>query len=268
MACALAETRKPPLANLVGAPARPVVRRCACGGVVGPGGECAACREKRLAREAPGGVAGHGAAAPAARAGFDFGRVALHAPGRAARGVPPAGSRHSVLSAPLATAETGLDQPQDTMVDGVLATAMLPCYGTGGLSVCNPGTGNYDITGNSNNCCTRACTQRHEERHVSDLQDCCAALHTRIAAGGDRNALIGQYNTWMNSGVKAWTECNAYGVSITCAEALRTSNGCGAADAGAPSQCCTEIDDYLSNARSQRTSNCAAAPATRPACPF
>src|SRR6478752_2731370 len=30
----------------------PPVRRCACGGIVGPTGECAACRAKRLANEA------------------------------------------------------------------------------------------------------------------------------------------------------------------------------------------------------------------------
>jgi hypothetical protein len=72
-----------------------VTRRCACGGVVGPSGECAACRAKRLQREA----SGHAAAPPIvdevlrspgrplepgvrgemeARFGHDFSRVRVH----------------------------------------------------------------------------------------------------------------------------------------------------------------------------------------------
>jgi len=35
-------------------PASAPVRRCACGGIVGPTGECASCRQKRLRREASG----------------------------------------------------------------------------------------------------------------------------------------------------------------------------------------------------------------------
>jgi hypothetical protein len=37
-------------------PASAPVRRCACGGIVGPSGECAACRQKRLRREASNGT--------------------------------------------------------------------------------------------------------------------------------------------------------------------------------------------------------------------
>jgi hypothetical protein len=73
------------------------VRRCACGGTVGPSGECAACRQKRLRREAqapppvqqvlrsPGRPL-----APALRArmegrfGHDFSRVRVHTDARAA----------------------------------------------------------------------------------------------------------------------------------------------------------------------------------------
>jgi hypothetical protein len=161
------------------------------------------------------------------------------------------------------------EQPEDAeladnLVNGVIATAALPCYGRGGNSVCNPDTGNYDIDYNDNTCCTRDCTQRHEERHVSDLQDCCQALHAKIAAGGDRNALIRQYNTWMGSGTVDWTECNAYTVSVDCARDMWTDNNCDRVC----SQCCTEIQDYLNLAEAQHRKYCGRAPGSRPACPF
>lgn len=81
----------------------PVLRRCACGGVVGPGGECAACSQKRLQRQAQG--AGPELAPPVvhevlrslgrpleppvraameARLGHDFSHVRVHADTRAA----------------------------------------------------------------------------------------------------------------------------------------------------------------------------------------
>ena len=200
------------------APAGLAQRRCACGGVVGPSGECAACRRKRLLGQ---------------------GRT---------------------------TAEQDPERERDELVAGVRATHSLACYGTGAVSVCNPATGNYDITGNNNTCCTHDCSQRHEQRHVDDLGTCCSQLHDRIAAGGDRNALVQRYNDWFDAGAHAWTECNAYGVSIACANELSASNHCSAT--GTPSQCCTEVADYLTNMRAQQTSWCASAPATLPICPF
>ena len=74
------------------------------------------------------------------------------------------------------------------------------------------------------------------------------------------------YNDWFDAGAHAWTECNAYGVSIACANELSASNHCSAT--GTPSQCCTEVADYLTNMRAQQTSWCASAPATLPICPF
>ncbi len=198
-------------------------RRCACGGLVGPSGECAACRAKR-----------------------EQGSVAA-APDRA-----------------LATSREGAAEEDPTMIDDVVATNALACYGTGAVSVCNPSTGNYDITGNTNTCASRSCSQRHEERHVSDLGPCCRKLKNAISAGGDRNTLVGQYNTWMNGGAHAWTECNAYGVSLSCVSALMTSNNC----ATATSTTCDELRDYQTDMTAQRTSWCARAPSALPACPF
>ncbi len=61
----------------------PPVHRCACGGVVGPTGECASCRAKRLAKEAQTRSKGR-ALDPATRSsmehafGHEFGNVRIH----------------------------------------------------------------------------------------------------------------------------------------------------------------------------------------------
>lgn len=156
------------------------------------------------------------------------------------------------------------DETHYFMVDGVVGTAAVACYGGGGGSRCNPGTGNYDIVYNKNKCCTRDCTQQHEQQHVTDLQPCCKALNAKISAGGDRDTLVKEFNTWMSSGAADWSECNSYKVSISCGEALRTTNKCDSTK----STCCDETDDYLSNARAQKTSFCAKAPKSLPTCPF
>jgi outer membrane protein OmpA-like peptidoglycan-associated protein len=83
-------------------PSAPVQHRCACGGVVGPSGECSACRAKRLRQEAAGSAqtappivhdvlrsSGRPLEAPLraemeARFGHDFSRVRVHTDARAA----------------------------------------------------------------------------------------------------------------------------------------------------------------------------------------
>ena len=72
------------------------VRRCACGGTVGPSGECAACRQKRLRREAQAPPVQQVLRSPGrplepalrarmeGRFGHDFSRVRVHTDARAA----------------------------------------------------------------------------------------------------------------------------------------------------------------------------------------
>src|SRR2546430_1087085 len=168
-------------------------------------------------------------------------------------------------AAPTCTLEADPSGDEAQTIDDVVATAVKPCYDGGAVSVCNPGTGNYDITSNGNNCASRSCSQRHEERHVSDLGPCCRKLKNAIAAGGDRNALVGQYNTWMETaGAHAWSECNAYGVSISCVDGLLASNNC----ASQSSQACDELTDYKTDMTAQQTSWCGRSPGSLPPCPF
>ncbi len=68
----------------------PPIRRCACGGVVGPTGECASCRAKRLAKEAQARSAGRPLDATTRSSmersfGQNFGHVRIHSDDHAAR---------------------------------------------------------------------------------------------------------------------------------------------------------------------------------------
>jgi soluble lytic murein transglycosylase-like protein len=79
--------------------ARPLQRRCSCGGVPGPGGECAACRAKRLRRQESHRVLGPGEVLQApvrteleARFGHDFSDVRIHAGARANESAREAGA--------------------------------------------------------------------------------------------------------------------------------------------------------------------------------
>lgn len=114
--------------------------------------------------------------------------------------------------------------------DGILMTldGSGTCTNGGGLSVCDLGTGRYIVSSIDNTCCTRRCTEMHENVHITDIDGfgCCSALSTALQQpGADRNALIGQYNEWLEA-VRAVTECNAYTVSVQCADALAAEQDC------------------------------------------
>lgn len=239
-------------------------RKCACGGTPGPTGECAACRRKRMLTQS----AFHQRESLTDEKKPNRKSELMQ---HAERDVPPTSFREDIHSFaqlsvfPTVTHEQAMAEAErEELINGIVSTAALPCYSNGALSACNPSTGNYDITANNNTCCTRSCSQEHEEQHVADLEDCCQGLAARIAAGGNRATLIGQYNTWMRSGAKDWSECNAYSVSLRCAQELQADNACDISS----SQCCTEIDDYVTLANAQWNNYCTRAPASRPACPF
>ncbi len=138
-----------------------------------------------------------------------------------------------------------------------------PCFGRGGGSQCDPDTGVYEMVYNEDTCCTRDCTELHEQQHKIDFGDCCRALHNKIEEGGDRDKLVEQYDRWRQSGASDWSECNAYTVSVNCAETLRTKNRCDIQS----SECCDVIDSYLAGHRRKQREHCGRATFT-PLCPF
>lgn len=68
----------------------------------------------------------------------------------------------------------------------------------------------------------------------------------------------------MSAGAHAWTECNAYNVSLACVRRLLTANKCDSQS----SQPCDELLDYQTDMTAQQSSWCGRAPSALPACPF
>jgi hypothetical protein len=79
-----------------------------------------------------------------------------------------------------------------------------------------------------------------------------------------REDLVQRYNDWMNAGARNWSECNAYGVSVQCAQDEIKAKNCARND----TQCCRELKFYLNEMRKEKNAYCDMAPKTRPPCPF
>jgi hypothetical protein len=163
----------------------------------------------------------------------------------------------------------GEEEADQYSSDGLLASlaGSGTCVNGGGESVCSPTTGKYGITSNSNTCCTKECTQAHEQQHVTDHDGwgCCAALSAAWGKkGADKAELVKKYNTWFAT-ANLLSECNAYTRSVECADALATTKDC--AGTGKDTDCCKDIADYKLNAETRAKSNCGAAPKTVPPCP-
>lgn len=253
-------------------------RRCACGGLVGPDGECAECRRKRLAaqRSATGGArpgAPLAEAAPsaltAAHLGHNFGQVRVHAPepvlSEARPAFPLRLSQQAVGDEGGGEAEAMTTFSEDGLLVSLAGSGT--CTNGGGESVCDPAKGKYKITSNGNTCCTKSCTQDHEQRHVTDHDGwgCCAALATAWAKkGADRAELVKKYNTWFAS-ANLISECNAYTNDIKCADDLAKTKDC--AGAGKDTDCCKDIADYRTRYAALAKTHCDKAPKKVPACP-
>jgi hypothetical protein len=98
---------------------------------------------------------------------------------------------------------------------------------TMGSSRCNL-EGSAPSTTNSNPSCTRPCTALHEAQHVSDWGPCCARARAAFQApGADQAAVRTRWNTYLETN-RPWFECQAYGRSVTCADAMHTALLCGA----------------------------------------
>ena len=141
------------------------------------------------------------------------------------------------------------------------------CQNGGGASVCDPATGNYNIVSNSNTCCTKDCTQQHEQTHVADFNasGCCKALSAAYnAKGADKNAVVKKYNDWL-AVADPVSECRAYNVGVTCADGLAKAKDCDGKGKG--TDCCKDIAEYKSHYGGLAKSTCASAAAKMPPCP-
>jgi hypothetical protein len=210
------------------------------------------------------------------RFGYDFSRVP-------ARAVPAASD--AVLNRAEMTNDAGFSFQESPDVPGAGFVRESPflyspegvrvtkagsggCQNGGGESVCNLDNGNYDIVSNSNTCCTKSCTQEHEQTHVTDITGwgCCKALSDALKMpGAKRNELVTKYNTWMQTAVPI-TECNAYSHDVICADKMATDKDC--SGKGKNTDCCKDILDYKARYGATAKTVCASAPKKVAPCPF
>jgi RHS repeat-associated protein len=120
----------------------------------------------------------------------------------------------------------------------------------------------------NNTKCTKSCTQDHENQHASDLGPCCKKARAAYQkTGASKPDVMKKWNDYL-SRADSWTECNAYGRSVTCAEALWKSKKC---DCPPPEnkKCCEDIKNYKSNSESKQKSYCGTkGSGSGPECPF
>lgn len=261
-------------------------RKCACGGTPGPTGECEECRKKRLQRkiqkprseiqessvppivhkvlQSPGQPLD-----PATRAfmeqrfGHEFSRVPVHA--NSAKPLQTDSPRTRVLHQLL----PGEGETKKYSSEGILMTlaGSGTCQNGGAASSCDPNNGAYKITANNNTCCTKDCSWRHEQTHVSDITNwgCCKALSVAYnKPGANKNSLVQEYNAWLATAADI-TECNAYSNDVVCANELAVQKDC--AGAGRNTDCCKDIADYKTRYEASARTICARAPKQVPACP-
>ncbi len=244
-------------------------RRCPCGGIPGPAGECAACRAKRLARESrrlsePGRVQGV-CPSRGRSCGHSLSAIRTHDTTREARARASEVAHVAQELFFLRAAEKATDAPDDTDREPEFLY-----QGANGETTCTL-PGGTPTTTIFNAACSKPCTERHEGVHRADIATCCTAAGTAYAAAATaaaKSAVSSRFFGWMGANVP-WFECRAYAESVTCADGMISAKHCGTpAMAPGDSACCTELTSYRADKEASRASNCASAAASLTACPF
>lgn len=246
-------------------------RKCACSGATKLSGPCEACSSKQLEPANPKKHAPllNQKAGPSLSFGkltlrHDFSKVPVH--GNSQRPASAGLTLQPAITHQPADEET---EKEEYSTEGIRMTlaGSGTCQNGGAASACNPANGVYVINANNNSCCTKPCSQKHEQTHVNDVTGwgCCAALSTAYnRPGADRNALVTKYNTWLAK-VYDITECNALTSDVACADQMFTAKDC--SGAGQNTDCCKDIVDYKANFGAQKATVCGRAPRTVEPCP-
>ena len=174
----------------------------------------------------------------------------------------------SVRNQPGPTSQDILDVDDQEHIGQLIGTFQDPdCNAFRASSNCNVSNGVYEIVSIEDPCCSQGCTRKHEQRHVMDLSLCCMMLNDNIINKvAPRDELVDRYREWIKIGgpARSWTECNAYRVSVQCAQEEIKAKNCAKSD----TQCCKELNFYLSLMKKEKAAYCDQAPATLPPCPF
>lgn len=243
-------TLAPPVLSLTAETKNRLQRKCACGGATKTSGPCEACSSKQFEKK-------HSPLR------HDFSKVRVHG------NSPRPTSAGFTLQPAITHQPTEETEKEEYSTEGIRMTlaGSGTCVNGGAASACSPATGVYVINSNSNTCCTKDCSQKHEQTHVNDVTGwgCCAALSTAYnKPGADKNALVTKYNTWLAK-VYDITECNSLTSDVTCADQMFTAKNC--AGAGKDTDCCKDIVDYKANFGAQKTTVCGRAPKKVEPCP-
>ncbi|HET7229003.1 MAG TPA: hypothetical protein VFJ16_03340 [Longimicrobium sp.] len=221
-------------------------RLCSCGKPVGPDGECAACRAKRMERE---------------RASFANGAPHGHAFSALALFDGRGKDDEAKKKAPGATPK---DAPKAEKKEAEKARCSPTWYGSTDPELNDQGffTGKLLVTYNDaaiQSPCVKECVRQHEQVHVRDL----TPIVRRIAAcdraaGNDeaKHARCGQMSSELFA-IQDRTECNAYAKSIACLKAMLadTKGKCGKE----PHR--THVREHLAREECHLAESCAAAKA-------
>lgn len=246
------KTKQPTDAAKTSAAASLLPDKCACGGSSSLAGGCTRCSSQLDPKKT---------SRTDGRRAHNFSRLQLFPSSRP--GLPPF-AVNATHQPPVEESEKEEYTPEGLRM--TLAGSGT-CVNGGAASACNPSNGVYVINSNNNTCCTKPCSQKHEETHVNDVTGwgCCSALSTAYnAPGANRNDLVQKYNTWLAK-VYDITECNALTSDVACADSMLTAKDC--SGAGRDTDCCKDIADYKANFGAQKTTVCGRAPRTVAPCP-
>ena len=257
-----------PVPSLVPAPFGTLQRNCACGASGASGGECAECKKKNatLQRQAIAGAGRDSGAFTEPSFGHDFAHVRVHAGSEglareSAQGVPIVSRGSPSLFHGWGSAAT---RRLFQVAPGTGGGGGALCHNGGGDSSCDESTGEYKITGNYNTCCTRDCTQQHEQVHVQDLGACCKAFAAAKRTSANPSKVQEMYSNWMKQ-AEPITQCNAYTHDVKCATAMEKAQDCNGKGKG--SACCLSIEDYLTTYSDQAKVACKTGSGKLPDCP-
>jgi len=122
-----------------------------------------------------------------------------------------------------------------------------------------------------NDCCTKPCTQEHEDQHFRDFDGCCKAYTRALKKPGSGARVQEQWLAWKEQ-VRPISECRAYMNDISCAQRLASTKGCdsgtGQADK-AGRDCCLDIAWYERTFAAEAAEWCRLARGKAiPPCPF
>ncbi len=249
-------------------------RKCTCGQHTHAGGECEACKQKRLAQSYSPPVlqeniqhqAFYQRLSGSSRFVHDFSGVRSNSASlfeEDLRGQPDPDGETSFSPGDFAE-----PHPTDTTDPNVLAPAQSSAAVQTGETACDVDTGKATASTKNTNECTKDCSMAHEKVHVADISDCCAKAHQAIQSTStdeEKTKIHSQMKDWVDVN-RPFLECRGYSESVKCAEKKMAALKC--ETASPRPKCCSPLVWYIRSATMARDANCNNAGKSLTPCPF